>query len=300
MSIFFSEIYGVYYTTVAKIIEKALETPIKKNDIRKIAKEYAFSESVVKIEEALTQEKWQVIKNNGETPLKNIPQMPVTSLQKRWLKAVLNDPRIRLFGDDLPKIEDAEPLFTKEDIYIFDKYKDGDLYEDEAYQRNFTIILDAVKKQYPISIKTKTEQKREMLIMPQYLEYSQKDDKFRIVGLGKKNIRVINLANIKECKPYSKVFKYNIDEKNKKTVEFELVNERNALDRVMMHFAHFEKEAQDLKDGKYLVKLIYEAKDETEILIRILSFGPMVKVVSPNEFINLIRSRLKRQKSRGH
>ena len=39
--------------------------------------------------------------------------------------------------------------------------------------------------------------------------------------------------------------------------------------------------------------------DETEIVIRILSFSQMVKVVEPNSFIDLIKDRLLKQKSCG-
>ena len=45
--------------------------------------------------------------------------------------------------------------------------------------------------------------------------------------------------------------------------------------------------------------LHYDKEDETEILIRVLSFGPMLRVVKPVAFINLIKSRLLDQKSCG-
>ncbi len=41
----------------------------------------------------------------------------------------------------------------------------------------------------------------------------------------------------------------------------------------------------------------YDKDDETEMVIRILSFGPMIKVVQPEHFINLIKERLRKQKS---
>ena len=37
--------------------------------------------------------------------------------------------------------------------------------------------------------------------------------------------------------------------------------------------------------------------DETEIVIRVLSFGPYVKVLEPESFVNLIKERLISQKS---
>ena len=37
--------------------------------------------------------------------------------------------------------------------------------------------------------------------------------------------------------------------------------------------------------------------DETEIVIRVLSFGPYVKALEPESFVNLIKERLISQKS---
>ncbi|MGE5629050.1 MAG: WYL domain-containing protein, partial [Solirubrobacterales bacterium] len=36
-------------------------------------------------------------------------------------------------------------------------------------------------------------------------------------------------------------------------------------------------------------------QDETELLIRILSFGPVIKVLAPEKFLNLIKERVMKQ-----
>ena len=64
-----------------------------------------------------------------------------------------------------------------------------------------------------------------------------------------------------------------------------------------MHFAHFKKQAEKLADNRYKITVTYDKDDETELLIRVLSFGPMIKVTSPDSFINLIKERLIKQKS---
>lgn len=302
---FFSELYGAYYTAVAKIIKKAIESPIVINDIRTIIEENAFGESVINIESSLMNEKWQLITKEGETPIVNKPTLPLTNLEKCWLKAISLDPRIKLFKEDFSDLEDVEPLFTPEDIYIFDKYADGDPYDDEQYKQNFKLILDAIQKKYPLKIKSRTRAGRELyaVLMPEYLEYSEKDDKFRLIGSGRKYGDTVNLARIVSCEPYTEEYTpnpYTRMKSKSRTVEFELVDERNALERILMHFAHFEKQAEKIADKKYLVKVTYDKDDETEMLIRILSFGPMIKVVGPDQFINLIKERLLKQKSCGH
>ena len=82
----------------------------------------------------------------------------------------------------------------------------------------------------------------------------------------------------------------------KNTVTFELEDRRNALNRVLLHFSHLEKETKRLDENRYQVTLRYDKKDETEMVIRILSFGAAVRVTEPDSFIALIRDRIDRQK----
>jgi predicted DNA-binding transcriptional regulator YafY len=65
----------------------------------------------------------------------------------------------------------------------------------------------------------------------------------------------------------------------------------------MLHFSDCRKETQRLENGMYDIQLWYEAQDETEILIRILSFGPMLKVTEPSSFIALIKNRISMQQT---
>ena len=127
----FSELYSAYYNTVAKIIKEIVEGSIDNGDIHKIIQENAFKESIINILPAIREEKWQVITKKYKTPIEYIPTMPLTILQKRWLKAVLMDERIKLFDIQVEGLDDVDPLFTKEDYRIYDKYLDGDNYEDE-------------------------------------------------------------------------------------------------------------------------------------------------------------------------
>lgn len=300
----FHEIYSVYYQTVAKILEEALDHPLKQDEICNIIEKYAFSESILSIESALREQKWQLLKSDGTTIFKNDPSMPLTTIQKRWLKSICQDPRIHLFQDDLKEIEfpEIEPLFTPNDFYIFDQYQDGDDYTDESYIRNFRMILDAIKNQYPLKITTYTHKgkKVSMKILPKYLEYSEKDDKFRVAGFGSRLGGTVNLGRIISCERTKTAENTELIHRippRKRRVIFELEDERNALERVLLHFAHFPKKAEKIEENRYHIMVDYDKDDETEMVIRILSFGPMIKVVQPEHFINLIKERLRKQKS---
>ena len=298
----FSELYGTYYNTVAQILTAAADHPLRKDELRSIIEKYAFGESILNIEPAIAEERWQLLNPDGSTALKHTPTLPLTLLEKRWLKAIFRDPRIRLFTDETDCFPEVEPLFDLGDILIFDKYSDGDPYTDEGYIRNFRLAMDAVRNRYPLSIDT-TNRKGSVthtVLMPEYLEYSEKDDKFRLIGSGNRRAVTVNLGRIVHIEPYDKPYKPSFGKGSKRetlTVRFELVDSRNALERVLMHFAHFEKQAEKLDDERYRVTLTYDKDDETEMVIRILSFGPMVKVTAQQRFADLIKERLISQKS---
>ena len=63
----------------------------------------------------------------------------------------------------------------------------------------------------------------------------------------------------------------------------------------MLHFSDLEKETEKLDDKRYRITLRYRQSDETEILIRVLSFGPVLRVVEPERMVEQIRERLARQ-----
>lgn len=298
----FNEIYGVYYNAVAKILKEAVDHPLQKNELREIIRKITFEESVFHIEPALYEGRWQLLKEDGTTPIRKKPTMPLTTIQKRWMKAISLDVRMKLFQDEILDFPDVEPLFTKEDYDVFDRYADGDPYEDRDYRLRFRIILDAIRNHdlLEIEMENKKGNRTRIQFMPKYLEYSEKDDKFRLIGSGKQFVGTVNLGRILSCKRYEGVsIKTSMKKRKAKQekVVFELVDQRNALDRVLLHFANFEKQAERLEGNRYRITVNYDKEDETEMVIRILSFGPMVKVVAPDYFINLIKKRLLRQKS---
>ena len=298
----FSELYGVYYKTVASILKAAVDHPLQENEINQIVEKHAFGESMLTIPAALKEGKWQLLRDNGTTPLNHAPAIPLTLLQKRWLKAIMHDPRIQLFTDEPLDFPDVEPLFLQEDIYIFDKYVDGDDYKDPSYIRDFRLIMDAIQNQYPltVAISNKNGVPIKRVVMPEYLEYSEKDDKFRLIGAGNRFGNTINLGRIVSCErcldPEALTQKKN-NPIRPRSVTFELYDKRNAMERVLLHFAHFEKRAEKIDDGHYKVTIYYDKDDETEIVIRVLSFGPMLKVIAPKHFVGLIKQRLLDQKS---
>ena len=300
----FSELYSTYYHTVAAILAEALTHPVSKKELKAIIRKHAFEESLVTISEALQKEQWPLLYPDGTTPIKKKPSMPLSTLEKRWLKAVAEDPRIGLFGDvafDLPQVE---PLFHPSDVIFFDQYADGDAYTEETYGANFRCILKAIKEKQLLEINYSTGKGRfvQGVVLPVRLEYSEKDDKFRLSALEKDRACTINLGRILHCEPHegSMDSEFVFRKPEQRSFTFEVTEERNTLERALLHFAHFQKRAEKVGEQKYSVTIFYEKEDETELVIRVLAFGPMIRVTGPDSFLACIRQRLKNQKSCEH
>lgn len=296
----FNEIYSNYYNAVAKIISAIINGNADENRLDKIVKEKAFGESMFSILPSLKSEKWQLVNSDMTTPLKHIPTMPLTLMQKQWLKAISLDPRIKLFDVKLEGLDDVEPLFTPDDYYIYDKYGDGDPYEDEKYIEHFKTILTAMRTKQNLKIEMINRKGNTVYskCVPRRIEYSEKDDKFRFVTSGCHFIKTVNIARITKCKIYGEDTTpvSNPAEPQYEIITLKVSEERNTLERCLLHFAHFEKRAEKV-DDHYLLHIKFDKDDEPEIVIRVLSFGPTVEVLGSENFKQLIINKLKSQKS---
>lgn len=293
----FHEIYSSYYRTVSLILKEAVKGSLTKKSMAELVQEHAFGESFLSIPDGLTGEQWRLLHKDLTTPLVTEPVLPLTLLEKRWLKSLLLDPRIQLFEPDPTGLEDIKPLFTPDIFVYYDRYTNGDNYLDEEYIRNFRTVLKAVREKKNLSVCYESHKgsRRLFAVTPHHLEYSEKDDRFRLYAAGKYRSWIFNLSRIIDCCLIEEETRRQLRPMREQALSFELVDSRNALERVLLHFSHLRKETKRLDPKHYRVTLYYDPQDETEMVIRLLSFGPMIKVAEPQKMIRLIRERIERQ-----
>ena len=294
----FHEIYGSYYQTVSLILKDAVNGSLTKKSMAKLIREHAFGESGLSIPDGLTGEQWRLLHQDFTTPLTNEPAMPLTLLQKRWMKALLLDPRIQLFAPDSSGLEDVEPLFAPEMFVYYDRYTEGDNYQNEKYINIFRTVLTALREKKNLSIRYESRigVGQTLTVTPHYLEYSEKDDRFRLYAAGKYRTWILNLSRIQECCLINAEATMPLRLTNEQKLSFELTDYRNALERVLLHFSHLRKETKRLDEKHYRITLYYDPQDETEMVIRLLSFGPMIRVTEPPEMVQQLRERIRRQR----
>ena len=290
----FSEIYSTYYSITEKILKKRTVT---KAEIADIIRQNGFSESVLFLEPKLTGEDGYGLLKKEDSVYKSIlkkePHIPLTALEKAWLCAVLSDPRSGLFLDteqksQLAELLGAKKLYQRNFLTCFDQYSDGDDFHDQQYIQHFRDILSAIhgKKLIKISFQTRKDNRITHYFLPTKIEYSAKNNKFRvyvnryqkrrIVDSGIINLSQVTLTKLTDITPDSFLAVTN----KKKQAKIKILNERNAVNRFMLEFAELEKESVfDEDSGECMVSIKYDEQNENEIIIRLLSFGPVVEVL---------------------
>jgi predicted DNA-binding transcriptional regulator YafY len=313
-NILFHEMYSVYYRIVAQLMERAQNAPFSDGDIGEAIEKFGFEETEVEFFTKLRNGNIPVFCKNGDgtysTPLKFVPR-PLSFLERRWLLSILDDERMGLFlGDgEISRLKTSlggvEPLYKKDNFHVVDATNDPDSFASSCYRKTFRTLLDALQrgKSLKIRYRARDERERDGVVEPTALQYSGKDDKFRLLctgwrGGGKLRRIVMNLSRIVSadvCGEASLPHDAGIEPETK-TAVIDLSRERDTPERAMMHFANYECVSYASEDETIAMNIKYNAEDEKEVLIRVLSFGPQIRVREPDSLVSMIKERLRRQK----
>lgn len=333
----FEKVYSSYYQVVRHILAEASTQPVTQNRMNELSMQYGFLESSLAIIPKLLNGQWPLLrettpsaspKTRSYHSVLTHPQilqpgaLPLTTLQKSWLKALLSDPRIRLFltpeafSQANQWLHDITPLFHPKDFTYFDQYRDGDDYQSPSYQEHFQTILSALETPSLLIIdyENRHQKPQTLTVFPCQLQYSSKDDKFRLCCLRHTSQRlcqqfILNLSRIKTCRPIPPAsafaptipdslpsLRFHLTTPAKDPVVLQISGERNSLERCMLHFANYEKHTHyDEESQTWICSIYYDLADETELLIEILSFGPVIRVLSPESFLSQLRTRIQHQ-----
>ncbi len=297
----FHEIYSSYYRVLADILREAQAAPISTAKIHEIIRRHAFSESSQTIPQKLSSGDWPLLENQ-RSRLAHIPRRPTSLLEIRWLASILRDPRVQLFlpATESPPDISLPPLWKEEDIFYFDRHRGGDPFADLEYIRNFRALLSALREKKQIAVRYVSKKGKPISYhgTVSRVEYSQKDDKFRFLLLAKDRLLTLNAAQIQSTVLLKEPAENQAPPAIKKQVVVKILDERQTLNRTMLHFSDLEKITCAEGERTYRMTLSYYPDDEAEILIRLLSFGPFVKVISPAEMVEKVRDRLGKQKEK--
>lgn len=313
----FSEIYNCYYQVLRHLL--CTQTALTAQQIRNQICGEGFEESLLSIIPKLENGSWNLFQRDGDlfrSKLTSSFITPVSNLEKSYLKALLSDPRMQLFlnQEQLETLHQmlstVVPLWTQEQFYYYDRFIDGDPYEDENYRHNFRTLLAAQKNHQYVDIDYNSPNGNRVHhhYVPARLEYSVKNDKFRLLALkNTKNqnmrLEILNISRIQSIhlteKKLSSAIDLNALIQNsyyREPLKLHIINKRNALERAMLHFANYEKNTTKIDANTYECLIYYNQSMETELLIEVMSFGPMLTVIGNDKFLRSLKARLQRQK----
>lgn len=313
----FSEIYSCYYRVLRHLL--CSQNPLTIKEIYNRICQEGFEESLLSIIPKLESGAWDLFQKNGELYLSKLSPSfttPLSDLEKSYLKALLSDTRIGLFLDEEQldvlhhMLSSVPPLWRQEQFYCYDRFADGDPYQDKTYRQNFRLLLEAQKNcQYAdIDYNSPKGNRVHHYYVPIRLEYSVKNNKFRLLALEqgrqkRQKIEILNIDRIRSVCLTDKTLPSSIDINTiirdsyyREPLKILIVNKRNALERAMLHFANYEKNTVKINENTYECLIYYNQSMETELLIEVLSFGPMLKVVGNERFLNSLKTRLRLQR----
>jgi hypothetical protein len=318
---FFSEIHCRYFYIISEILKAASVGNLNGKDIAGIVAKLGFAETAISLPSKLLKangEGYCVLKEESSryTPvLKGDPPLLLTEYQKRWIKTIVKDKRFSLFVEENQYhiyeklLSDIEPLYDSKHFITVDMANDGDDYQNKEYKEIFKLIMQGIQDNKIIFVKYESGKGNRLsaYFAPYKLEYSIKDDKFRLCGIRVRQGRMRNLYKLNLSRIRSvEVMEYDRPEnlvsyigslRIPLPVEIEITNERNGFERIFTQLSNFERVSEyDETTKRCLMKIYYYEVDEMELLITLLSFGPVIRVIGPNQFKEQLVRRIVKQK----
>lgn len=222
--------------------------------------------------------------------------IPLTAWELRWLCTILHDDKMQLFlsSDTINTLlslipENIKPI-PLSDIIIFDQY------HSMCHKPNievFNAIVSSLHKCVRLQIKYTDGKGRkyEGTYCPLHIEYSKRDDRFRLYVACEKSerIHIMNIDEITNVRICDRSFDPNIYQEflstflnsttQKITVEF--TDTKNIPDRILNEFSPWRKHCELINPQTKLYRftLYYHKYDEKDILIRLMSYGPYIRII---------------------
>lgn len=318
----FSELYSKYYTLTQHILSLATDQSISINELREIVDRDGFLESPLSYLPPLTTQDAEgyhlLIKektSSKEACYRSVLQQPplpyLTNLEVGWLKSLLSDQKLHLFLDE----EDCYLLsraLAKQDTLVpsdcFDYVRQNTqkrTYVTTQYISCFKTLLAALQEEKNVTLTT--HQDGCYLAIPYKIEYAILEDSFSLLAIVMKNDTLhklirIPLEQLKEVALQAKAPSRHIldafiqDAKCKEPLVFELNNMRSGFERAFMYLSPYERITEYHEENDTcLVQLYYYPFDEEKLINTLMSFGPIIKVISPCSIKDVIKKRINTQ-----
>lgn len=309
----YHEIYGKYYQIIHNLLNSKPQTEKEINDY---IRSQGFDESFLYLNAQMLVDEYHLFVKKGDLfyPLTNskIPLF-LTNEQKNWLNTMLFDEKVKLFLSD-----ERRNYYQKE-------FAGNVLYDDKTYQylfqdvdkdeitskmsNVFRFVKNAIMQEMDINLTFISSKNyyTHKKVAPYKIEYSMQDQKMRLIAVEYRNgepkrIIRIKLASIVGYRMVERVkkidFKYFLQEEVlKEPLIIEVYPILNGIERVFIELSNYKREAfYDKERNLSIMKIYYEKADEMDLVLKMLSFGKVVKILSDGFIKEEVLRRINKQK----
>lgn len=306
----FNPLYSFYYLAIRSILETYIvnkKKPLSNEIITEIINKSAYIEALGELGSLIygnteTTTIFNSSENGVLSPINHIPDFPLTTIELKFLASILQDKRITMFMSPIiteelkDRLINIKPLWTPEDVKYFDQNKNGDDFDNQNYISVFQTILSAINNKKNINLIYGCKNNSDTFT-PTNLDYSQKDNRFRL--FVKELKYPINLENIKSIEITEKKPEKPKTSTIYETLKVEIYDDTDTkyiFNRAIRMFSYFKKICKKSdKPNTYEMTVVYDKSDENEIVIKTLMFGPNMKVLEPKFLVEERKRRIDRQ-----
>lgn len=309
----YHEIYGKYYQIIHNLLNSKPQTEKEINDY---IRSQGFDESFLYLNAQMLVDEYHLFVKKGDLfyPLTNskIPLF-LTNEQKNWLNTMLFDEKAKLFLSD-ERINYYQKEFAGNVLYDDKTYQylfqDVDKDEITPKMSNvFRFVKNAIMQEMDINLTFISSKNyyTHKKVAPYKIEYSMQDQKMRLIAVEYRNgepkrIIRIKLASIVGYRMVERVkkidFKYFLQEEVlKEPLIIEVYPILNGIERVFIELSNYKREAfYDKERNLSIMKIYYEKADEMDLVLKMLSFGKVVKILSDGFIKEEVLRRINKQK----
>ena len=233
--------------------------------------------------------------------IKNDFPIRMGTVEKQAVKSLLDDEYIKhfLLEDTIAKLasnsRDIQSDWTTTNIELKNVFSDGVTDNSREHKPIIALLAKAIKEHRAIKYDNVRREKniefRDVAVFPVRIEFSIKNDRFRISAYEPCQHRFIkmNLDTMENIVLTDVICQEDLEleykeflKLNTKVVKLDVEPVDHVIERCFRIFSYYDCKARyDKEDNKYRLEISYLRFDESEIIKDILSLGEYVTVMEP-------------------
>lgn len=220
--------------------------------------------------------------------------IPLTNVEIQWIQNVICHPLAKCFltSNELKRIKYSLPnpnLFNINRTVLYDQFSDMEgFYAEFKNGAVVRTILQAIREKRTLTIQYQDQYKEPSspICYPSHIEYSKRDNKFRLRGISDNKVKTFNIERIQNISITDNHFDHDsilekikdYDTAQSRSIKVSFGELKNIPDRILTEFSCFKKNCLKIANDRYRMTLFYSEDDAKEILIRLLSYGPYIDI----------------------